>query len=222
MKILAIEWGAQTRSVAVGDPSTGSFVQREGRREDQLGPMARQALSEAGWTVSQLDAVAVGIGPGSYTGIRSSIAFAQGWSLALGLPTMPIRSDRAVAWDYFQSTPKASASIQIAAYAQREENAISSFQWDGTQLKEIEPMRLEPVHTTRMRACAGAEILGIDLEKRIPELTAATPQARVIARLAEAEGEPRAPESLEPVYLREVSFKKAPETPDFLQQILAE
>ena len=222
MKILAIEWGAKTRSVAVGDPSAGNLLQKEGGREDQLGPMARQALSDAGWTASQLDAVAVGIGPGSYTGIRSSIAFVQGWSLALGLPTLPIRSDLAVAWSYFQSTPNASSSIQIAAYAQREENAISSFHWDGKNLKEAGPIRLESVQTTQSRAHAGAEILGIDLDQRIPELTAATPQACVIARLAEAEGEPQAPESLEPVYLREVSFKKAPEPPDFLKKLLAE
>lgn len=222
MKILAIEWGNACRSVAIGDSKEDHWVTLTGGRQDHIGPMARQALRALDWETAALDALAVAVGPGSYTGIRAAIAFAQGWSLPLQLPVIPVRSDRTVAWDHFQSQEGLPGSIQVAAYAQRDENAVSTFRWDGSRLDETQALRLEPVATTRERALAGADILGIDLESKAPELTPAAPKAAVIGQLAAREGSPRPPESLEPVYLREVSFKKAPETPEFLKGLLAE
>lgn len=51
---------------------------------------AAALLAEAGKTWSQLDAVAVGSGPGSYTGLRIGMAAAKGWCMGLGIPLITL------------------------------------------------------------------------------------------------------------------------------------
>ena len=51
-----------------------------------LVPLAREALEVAGWSLSDLDRVAVDVGPGSYTGIRIGLSIAKSLSLALEVP----------------------------------------------------------------------------------------------------------------------------------------
>jgi len=88
MKILALEFSSPQRSVALveanppANPATLSeIVEVEGRITNAL-PLVEQSLREAGVEREQIDCLAIGIGPGSYAGIRSAIALAQGWQLA--------------------------------------------------------------------------------------------------------------------------------------------
>ncbi|MDD2876164.1 MAG: tRNA (adenosine(37)-N6)-threonylcarbamoyltransferase complex dimerization subunit type 1 TsaB [Acidiphilium sp.] len=53
---------------------------------DSLAVWAAECLKEAGFAAAALDAIAVTIGPGSFTGLRASIALAQGIGLAAGVP----------------------------------------------------------------------------------------------------------------------------------------
>ena len=53
---------------------------------DALPALARDCLAEAGMAAADLDAVAVIVGPGSFTGLRASIALACGLGLAAGIP----------------------------------------------------------------------------------------------------------------------------------------
>jgi tRNA threonylcarbamoyladenosine biosynthesis protein TsaB len=54
--------------------------------------LSDQVLAEAGWGRSSLDRIAVGIGPGSFTGLRVGIAFAQGIGLGLDRPVVGVGS----------------------------------------------------------------------------------------------------------------------------------
>ena len=54
-------------------------------------------LIKNGLEDNSVSVLSLGIGPGSYTGIRTSISFAQGWSLALGIHLLPINSVEALA-----------------------------------------------------------------------------------------------------------------------------
>jgi len=54
-----------------------SEVMARGHQE-RLGGMARGAMAAAGWSFDQLDRIAVTTGPGSFTGLRVGLAFAQG------------------------------------------------------------------------------------------------------------------------------------------------
>ncbi|HEY3499167.1 MAG TPA: tRNA (adenosine(37)-N6)-threonylcarbamoyltransferase complex dimerization subunit type 1 TsaB [Polyangiaceae bacterium] len=53
---------------------------------EQLLPLLESVLAEAGWSRSSLDRLAVGIGPGSFTGLRVGIALVQGIALGLDRP----------------------------------------------------------------------------------------------------------------------------------------
>jgi len=60
-------------------------------------PMIKELLDASSITLTQLDAIAYGCGPGSFTGIRIASSVAQGLGLAAGLPIIPVSSLAALA-----------------------------------------------------------------------------------------------------------------------------
>jgi tRNA threonylcarbamoyladenosine biosynthesis protein TsaB len=64
---------------------------------ERLLPLVEQAISEAGWPKSSLDRLGVGVGPGSFTGLRVGIALAEGLSVGLDRPLLGIGSLLAMA-----------------------------------------------------------------------------------------------------------------------------
>jgi tRNA threonylcarbamoyl adenosine modification protein YeaZ len=60
--------------------------------------MIRGALDEAGVAVTDLSGVAVGVGPGPFTGLRVGIAAARAFALGIGKPVVPVVSHDAVAF----------------------------------------------------------------------------------------------------------------------------
>src|SRR5260221_8316149 len=103
MKILALEFSSPQRSVAVlrsGGGDGSSFVSEA--VETQAGGMeafrlVEQALKAAGVEREQIECLVVGLGPGSYTGIRAAIALAQGWQLAREVKLLGVSSAEAIA-----------------------------------------------------------------------------------------------------------------------------
>lgn len=99
MKLLAFETSTEACSVAVW--VDGHIVDRHEiapRRHAECAlPWAEALLAEAGIARAQLDAVAVGRGPGAFTGVRLGVALAQGVALALDLPVVPVSTLAALA-----------------------------------------------------------------------------------------------------------------------------
>ncbi|MBL6456056.1 tRNA (adenosine(37)-N6)-threonylcarbamoyltransferase complex dimerization subunit type 1 TsaB [Belnapia sp. T6] len=62
-----------------------------------LPPMAEAVLAEAGLRATQLDAVAVVVGPGGFTGLRAALALAEGIGLAAGRPLIGVTTGEALA-----------------------------------------------------------------------------------------------------------------------------
>src|SRR3954449_7815273 len=91
MKILAVEFSSERRSVAVVENGRvlGEAFEMGGRVAIGL---VERALAEAKVEREQIECIAVGIGPGSYTGIRGAISLAQGWQLARDIKLLSISS----------------------------------------------------------------------------------------------------------------------------------
>jgi tRNA threonylcarbamoyladenosine biosynthesis protein TsaB len=95
MKILGIETSGKIASVAVCDGTNILFGLQEnaGRTHSTvLLPLIHEVLYTAGVGVSDLDGIAVGVGPGSYTGVRIGIATVKGIAFSSGLPVCGVSS----------------------------------------------------------------------------------------------------------------------------------
>ena len=112
MKILAIETSTEACSVAVW--VDGEVRERHEiaprRHTDLVLPWCDQLLAEAGIAKRQLDAIAVGRGPGAFTGVRLAVALVQGMALALDKPVLPVSTLAALALQASAMQAGASAS----------------------------------------------------------------------------------------------------------------
>ena len=103
--ILGIETATSICSVAlVKDGKLLAIRESEGSREHSaaLTGYIADVFSEAGLTYPQLDAVAVSMGPGSYTGLRIGVSSAKGLCYALDKPFIAIDTLKSLAWQALQ------------------------------------------------------------------------------------------------------------------------
>lgn len=94
VNILAVETSGEYCSAALwcnGDIRQ-EIVAAEGRHSQLLLGQCRQVLASAGLTFAQLQCVAAGVGPGSFTGVRIACSVAQGIALAAGVPVAGVVS----------------------------------------------------------------------------------------------------------------------------------
>jgi tRNA threonylcarbamoyladenosine biosynthesis protein TsaB len=92
VKLLALETATEACSAAVWvDGAVFECHELAPRRHAALIlPMIEAVLAEAGLTINQLDALAVGRGPGAFTGVRIAMGIVQGIAFASDLPVAPI------------------------------------------------------------------------------------------------------------------------------------
>jgi tRNA threonylcarbamoyladenosine biosynthesis protein TsaB len=93
MKVLALEGALGAFSCSFLDGSTRVTAQTAGNDALEAGLEAvARVLRDAGIELAGLDRLAVGIGPGSFTGLRIAVSYAKGVALAKGLPLVGISS----------------------------------------------------------------------------------------------------------------------------------
>lgn len=99
MKILAFDTSTEWCSVAVGDGTRwiARDVHAGHTHSERLLPFVTEVLDAGGWTLADLDGVAFGAGPGSFTGIRIGCGVAQGLALGADLPVVPVSTLAAIA-----------------------------------------------------------------------------------------------------------------------------
>src|SRR6266581_7211284 len=99
MLFAAIETSSDWCSVALWrDGEIAALERRVPHRHSELAlPMLEDLLKTSGLSAAQLDAVAFGAGPGSFTGLRIACGLAQGLALARGLPVIGISTLEALA-----------------------------------------------------------------------------------------------------------------------------
>ncbi len=75
-----------TPYLVFGTPEAELAVRAERRQGEMLVPVLERFLDRAGVKLAEIEGIAAGQGPGSYTGLRVGLAFAQGLARALGVP----------------------------------------------------------------------------------------------------------------------------------------
>lgn len=216
MKLLAFETSTEACSVALS--LDGEIVERHEvapRRHAELAlPWAEALLADAGLARGQLDAIAVGRGPGAFTGVRLAIAIAQGVALGLDRPLVPVSTLAALALPAARANPGARVLAAIDArmgelYVGRFAPAADTLQSLGDEaLLAPQQVEIEGTGWHGVGTGFGAKdgVLGVRLATQLVGVDAtALPHAGDVARLAIeafARGRAIAPELVEPTYLR--------------------
>jgi tRNA threonylcarbamoyl adenosine modification protein YeaZ len=100
VRILGIETSSSRGSVALVEGRHRVALathSRENAHGESIQPLIERALAEAGWQASALDRISVGIGPGSFTGLRVGVALAKGIAEGLERPLIGVSSLAAMA-----------------------------------------------------------------------------------------------------------------------------
>ena len=146
--LLAIDSSIGT-SVAVVDRDGGILselaVGDTMRHAEVVGALIRDALAEAGVAAAGLSAVACGMGPGPFTGLRIGIAAARAFAFGAGKPIVPLVSHDAIAWAWYQDGN--SGDLLVATDARRRELYWSSYSGltaDGLPVRAAGPCLAKP------------------------------------------------------------------------------
>ena len=227
MNLLAFELSTEACSVALW--ANGEVIERHEiapRRHAELAlPWAEALLAEAGLAKSQLDAIAVGRGPGAFTGVRLGISISQGIALALDLPALPVSTLAALAMRSLSQPAHAGDGQRVltAIDARMQEVYVASYVFEadaeGMFLpRSFDAERVQPPDAvalpdsvdgwlgvgTGFAAQGGALVERLGARLRAVDAEA-LPRAGDVARLAHGtwcRGEAIAPDLLEPAYLR--------------------
>lgn len=136
MKVLGLDTATLTASAAILDDDTvlaaDAVDTGGGAASEALMPLIARVLERAGVAPRELDAVAVGAGPGSFTGLRIGMATAKGIAFAAGIPLWAVSSLAALALGAVRRG--ATGTILPVLDARRGELYIGTYRDDLTPL----------------------------------------------------------------------------------------
>ncbi len=188
MKLLAFDTSTDSLSIAVSD---GDQVwQHAGpggaQASSTLIPAIFKLLGQAGLRLGELDALAFGRGPGSFTGLRTACSVAQGLALGAGIPVLPVPTLLAVAEEgRFQHAGAANVSaLQVTALldARMDEMYVQRFSFDSQGATALAECCLRRPENLQAEA-AGTLLAGNVFEVyagRLPAFTETLPRIRVL------------------------------------------
>jgi tRNA threonylcarbamoyladenosine biosynthesis protein TsaB len=224
MTILALEFSSPQRSVAIARAGrvlgevieTGAGLhpgQKAGASSRLAGgteafSMIEGALREAGLEREQIEILAVGVGPGSYTGVRAAISMAQGWQLARGTELLGASSMDCLAAQAWAEG--VSGLVDMIVDAQRNEFYLAAYEISAESWNAIGPLRIVTADEIQSRAGAREILAGPEVTRWFRGGRTIFPRAAALARLAARREDFVAGQKLEPIYLRDVNFAKAP------------
>jgi tRNA threonylcarbamoyladenosine biosynthesis protein TsaB len=242
MKLLAVETATEACSVAlIIDGAVIERYQRTQRDHTRLVlPMIDGLMAEAGLQPRDLDGLAFGRGPGSFTGVRIATAIIHGIALGADLPVVPVSTLAAVAQEFFdrnqtevdearhkEQLDRKTANVAFVAMDARMEEIYWAVYWRGengyAELMGAE--RVIPAEKVEFPDLNGVGIgtgWGVYQEELMKRLaghvnnieTDNLPRAGAVARLGAhgfEQGLAVAVEEAMPIYLRDKVAKKESE-----------
>jgi tRNA threonylcarbamoyladenosine biosynthesis protein TsaB len=199
MKLLAFDTSTERLSIAVQSGLPATVWQHDGpggaQASLQLIPTIKALMAQAQLSFDQLDAIVFGMGPGSFTGLRTACSVAQGLAFAAGVPVLPVNTLLAVAEGARLHYPNA-AALDVTALldARMDELYRARFAYTDGQWRELQPAGLvKPEHDAQLdsppqgqRLLAGNvfEAYGSRLLDQHTERVVAWPTAPAMLRLA--------------------------------------
>ena len=162
MKLLALECATEQLSVALlidGQLRERVQLARGPAHGEAVLPLIAELLAEAQLGLGALDAIAVGRGPGAFTGVRLAISVAQGLAYSAGLPVIPVSTLAAVAWHAVQRVPRA-AGVLVCQDARMAEVYTCAYAIQPTGLHALVDEQLCAPQAVRWPAAAADAATG--------------------------------------------------------------
>lgn len=224
--ILAIDTSTPACSVALNIDGVllEDFRLAPRQHNELILPMIDQVLTQAELTLSQLDAIAFGRGPGSFTGLRIAAGVVQGLAYGANIPVVPVSTLAALALDAYQKYGEAlwltaldarMGEIYLAGYAIDMDSGKLNVQCTLVE-RVVKPADLGAL-AERYNGVGSGWCYEEILSEKLPQLPAhidvnAAPRAACIAELAGiqfAKGEFVSAYDAVPTYLRdEITWEK--------------
>ncbi|WP_145561524.1 tRNA (adenosine(37)-N6)-threonylcarbamoyltransferase complex dimerization subunit type 1 TsaB [Yersinia bercovieri] len=227
-RILAIDTATEACSVALWNNGEVQALFELCPREhtQRILPLVQQVLAESGLSLGQLDALAFGRGPGSFTGVRIGIGIGQGLALGADLPMIGVSTLQTMAQGAFRLTAASRVLAAIDArmgevyWGEFERNAAGDWLGEATEAvmtpdqtlarAQMLSGRWATVGTgwqTYPELISGSNVQLTDGQMLLPQAEDMLPLALSLW----ANGQAVSVENAEPVYLRnEVTWKKLP------------
>lgn len=225
--ILAIDTSTEACSAALlfNGEVTGDFVVSQREHTKQILPMIDNLLNKSACTLSQIDAIAFGQGPGSFTGVRIGIGVAQGLALGIDRPVIGVSTLMTLAQGAYRTHQ--AGFVVSAIDARMGEIYLGAYQHDdkGNWLPVIKECVIKPhaIHhhlaglalDSKEVYCAGTGWQTYpNMIDNINNSQHILPDAQdmiVIAQSLLSDNKMMRVEDIEPTYLRnEVTWKKLP------------
>lgn len=148
MKILAIETSTLLGGIAILDDASGLIAEVKlnvkSTHSERLMTEIVHAVEKASLQLKDIDAFAVSIGPGSFTGLRIGLSTVKGFSYATGKPIVAIPTLEALAWNF----PFSRYPVCTVFDARKKEVYAAVFQWEGEGFRRV--MDEMPVKVERL------------------------------------------------------------------------
>jgi tRNA threonylcarbamoyladenosine biosynthesis protein TsaB len=213
MRFAAVETSTEWCSVALFRDGDIACVERRApnRHSELVLPMLRDLLGKWNLNPEDLEAIAFGAGPGSFTGLRIACGIAQGLAFARGLPLLGVSTLEALAEE--SGAPRVAACLD----ARMREVYYAALEKRGARWHEVLPVQCVapgkiPALDSQWTGCGnGFAVYGnLGMARVMPQVH---PTALAVARLAAprlAAGEGVDAALAAPVYVREkVAFTQA-------------
>ncbi len=140
-RLLSLEAGGERISAALFEDRVcvgSAFEEARQRQTEKLAPLVHGLLEERDWSAASLGAIAVGRGPGSFTGLRSSMAFGEGLGLATG--ARMVGMDTLTAWAQAAGLP----AVAVALDGRRGQVYFGRYEKSAGTWKALEEPALLP------------------------------------------------------------------------------
>ncbi len=225
MNLLAIETATPVCAAALTRGETLVVEYRAAIRNAHGRLLTRvidRLLADAGWQPGDLEALAVSIGPGSFTGLRIGLALAKGIALAREIPIAAVPTLEVLA----AQAPVERGLIAPLVRSRADEYYIALYERSDGGLTALQEVQILPWGEIPRTVPAEAMLIGSAPEQSLPPgyraapAASALPGALTVARLGWQrlqEGRRENPDLLEPLYLQEFIVGK-PKQPVFFAE----